>query len=193
MPQNKSLMIQASVERSILLLRGHKVLLDSSLAELYGVETRALIQAIRRNRLRFPSDFFFQLTFQELAGLRSQIVISNDTTARGGRRYLPYAFTEHGTIMAAMILKTPRAVQASVAVVRAFVQLRRMLSTHQELARKLDELERGIATHDKAIRSLFEAIRQLMAPPLESRRKIGFDLSPCQKPEEQGPGEGRKR
>jgi len=159
------------IERAILLIRGHRVMLDADLAAIYGVETRVLVQAVKRNRDRFPGDFMFQLTKEEFDNLRSQFVTSKQW---GGRRYPPYAFTEHGAVMLASVLNTPIAVQASIQVVRAFVRLREILSTHKELARKLAELEQKIEKHDASIRSIFEAIRQLMAPPKEKRRPIGF-------------------
>ena len=145
-------------ERVILLIRGEKVVLDRDLAELYGVETRALVQAVKRNSERFPKDFMFHLTSKEFGSLRSQIVISK---GKGGRRHVPYAFTEHGAIMAANILKSDRAVQASVQVVRAFVKLRQMLASNAELARKLYELEQK---YDRQFKIIFDAIRQLMTP-----------------------------
>jgi hypothetical protein len=161
------------IEQRILLIRGQRVMLDADLAKLYGVETRVLNQAVRRNPDRFPEDFMFRLTEAETKSLRSQFVISN--TGRGGRRYAPYAFTEHGAIMAASVLNSPRAVKVSVYVVRAFVKLREVLSTHKALARKLAELERRLDTHDDQIEALLEAIRELMVPPPEPRRRrIGF-------------------
>jgi phage regulator Rha-like protein len=167
-------LIQAPAERvenAILLIRGEKVILDSDLALLYGVETRALIQAIKRNPKRLPSDFMFQLNSKEFDVLRSQFVISK---GRGGRRYLPYAFTEHGAIMAANVLNSDRAVQASVQVVRAFVKLRQMLASNADLARKLDALEKK---YDRQFKIVFDAIRQLMTPPPANAKSIGFRAS----------------
>lgn len=158
------------IERSILLIRGQKVILDADLAELYGVPTRTLIQAIKRNINRFPSDFTFLLTRQEVTNLRSQIV----TSSWGGRRHLPRVFTEHGAIMAASVLNSRRAIEVSVFVVRAFVKLKEMASTHRALAQKLAELEHRIEGHDEQIQSLLEAIRRLMALPEPPRRRIGF-------------------
>ena len=150
----------------IFLVRGQKVMLDADLAELYGVPTRRLNEQVRRNADRFPEDFAFQMTNQELAILMSQNATSSrGTRSHGGRRKRPLVFTEHGAIMAASVLNSPRAVQISVFVVRAFVQLREMLSSNKELARKLNELERRLTTHDRAITELIEAIRQLMTPP----------------------------
>src|SRR4030043_383112 len=149
-------------------------MLDSDLAELYGVTTKRLNEQIRRNLGRFPDDFMFQLTPQEADSLRSQFATSKPE--RGGRRYLPYAFTEHGAIMAASVLNSPQAVRMSVFVVRAFVKLREMMSTHKELAHKLAELERKLQNHDESIRSLVVAIRQLMRPPESEtpKRRKGF-------------------
>lgn len=135
----------------IRLIRGQKVVMDSDLALLYGVPTKVLNQAVKRNTERFPEDFIFQLSENEEESLRSQIVTSN---GRGGRRYMPYAFTEHGAVMLANVLRSKRAIDMSVYVVRAFIRLREMISRNHELAEKIDELERRITTHDKAIRSL---------------------------------------
>ena len=160
------------IESRIVLIRGHKVMLDSDLAELYGVTTKRLNEQVKRNRERFPVDFMFQLTSSETTNLRSQIATSKQR--RGGRRYRPYAFTEHGAIMAASVLNSHRAIEVSVYVVRAFVKLREMLRTHKELARKLAELEKRIEGHDEEIIVLFEAIRRLMEPPEKTSRRIGF-------------------
>jgi hypothetical protein len=155
------------IERCILLIRGEKVMLDADLAQLYGVETRTLLQAVKRNADRFPPDFAFQLTPEEFDNLRSQIVISS----WGGRRYPPYAFTEHGIAMLSSVLRSPRAVQVNIEIMRAFIRLRRMLASHRDLARKLADLERK---YDAQFKVVFDAIRQLMAPPVKPRRSIGF-------------------
>jgi hypothetical protein len=168
-----------AVESRILFLRRHRVILDADLAELYDVPVRQLNQQIKRNQGRFPSDFVFQLTPKEQEGLRSQNVISNGR--RGGRRYLPYAFTEHGAIMAASVLNSERAVQMSVFVVRAFVRLRELLATNWRLAAKISELERHLEAHDTAIQEIVEAVRELMIPDEKPRRKLGFQL-PSQRP-----------
>lgn len=160
----------ARIESRIFLIRGHKVMLDSDLAELYGVTTKRLNEQVKRNKERFPSDFMFQLTSDEAKRLRSQFA----TSKRGGRRYRPYAFTEHGAIMAASVLNSHRAIEVSVYVVRAFVKLREMLRTHKELARRLAELEKRIEGYDEEIIALFEAIRQLMEPPEKHAKRIGF-------------------
>src|ERR1700757_782930 len=162
------------VESRILIFRLHRVILDSDLAELYGVPVKRLNEQVKRNRERFPSDFMFQLTAEELESLRSQNATSKG--GRGGRRYAPYAFTEHGAIMAATVLNSERAVEMSVFVVRAFVRLREMLATNQQLASKFDELEQRLDTHDASIQELIEAIRELMAPEPASGRRIGFQL-----------------
>jgi hypothetical protein len=162
------------IERLIHLARGEKVLLDADLARLYGVETKMLNRAVRRNRSRFPPDFMFQLTAEETANLRCQIGTSS--SEYGGRRYRPYVFTEQGVAMLSSVLRSERAVQVNVAIMRAFVSLRRMLAANETLAKKLAELERRLAGHDQAIRSLFDAIRKLMAPPVKPSRGIGFHV-----------------
>jgi hypothetical protein len=159
------------IEQRIYLMRGHKVMLDFDLAQLYGVETRALLQAVKRNLDRFPPDFMFQFSKAELERWRSQIVISNPTLKMGLRR-APYAFTEQGVAMLSSVLKSRRAVQVNIQVMRAFVRLREILGTHKGLARKLAALERK---YDAQFKVVFDAIRQLMAPsPLPPRRQIGF-------------------
>jgi hypothetical protein len=159
------------VERKIYLLRGHKVMLDRDLAKLYGVETRTLNQAVRRNIDRFPEDFMFQLSEKEFVNLKSQIVISS---WGGSRRARPYAFTEQGVAMLSSVLKSKQAVQVNIAIMRAFVWLREALSTNRELAKRLQELEISTAGHDKNITVLFEAIRALMDKPEKPKRPIGF-------------------
>ncbi len=158
------------IERSILLIRGHKVMLDSDLAELYGVTTFNLNKAVRRNIDRFPQDFMFQLTVDEARVLRFQIGMSKPR-GRGGRRYLPYVFTEQGVAMLSSVLRSKRAVQVNVEIMRTFVRLRQMLSSHADLARKLEALEKK---YDAQFRVVFDAIRRLMTPPEPKRRKIGF-------------------
>jgi len=176
MPSPRSALV-VPVESRIFVQRGQKVILDSDLAELYGVPVKRLNEQVKRNRERFPQDFMFQLSAEEEQSLRSQ----NATSKRGGRRYLPYAFTEHGAIMAATVLNSERAVQMSVFVVRAFVRLREVLATNQQLAGKIDELERRLDTHDASIQELIEAIRELMEPAPASGRPIGFQLPAGQK------------
>lgn len=173
--KQKSIVPLERIERAILLIRGEKVLLDSDLAELYGVKTRVLNQAVRRNLERFPKDFMFQLTKEEYRSLRSQFVTLKPGRGRH-RKYLPYAFTEHGAVMLASVLNSPIAIRMSIFVVRAFVRLREILSTHKELARKLIELEQRIAQHDETIQSIFAVIKKLMAPPKQKSRPIGFRI-----------------
>jgi hypothetical protein len=162
------------IETAIRSIRGERVILDVDLARIYGVATRVLNQAVRRNREKFPADFIFRLNKAEARQLnRSQFVMGSQK--HRDPRFLPYAFTEHGAIMAANVLNSPRAVQMSVFVVRAFVRLRRMFGAHKEMAAKLSELERKVASHDGNIRALFDAIRQLMTPPEPpTKRSIGF-------------------
>jgi phage regulator Rha-like protein len=159
------------IERTILHIRGEKVMLDSDLAERYGVETKTLNRAVKRNHSRFPTDFMFQLTEAEAKSLRYQIGASND--GRGGRRYLPYAFTEHGALMLANVLNSERAAKTSVQVVRAFVRLRQLLASNAELARKVEALEKR---YDRQFNVVFDAIRRLMSPPEGKRREIGFHV-----------------
>jgi hypothetical protein len=162
------------IESVIVVARGHRVILAADLARIYGVETRVLNQAVKRNHEKFPGDFIFRLTRDEaetLSRSRSQSVILK----RGQNiKFLPHAFTEHGALMAANVLNSPHAVQMSVFVIRAFVRLRHVVTTHKELATKLVELERTVASHDGDIRTLFDAIRQLMEPPPSKSRRIGF-------------------
>jgi len=165
------------IETRIHLVRGHKVMLDADLAALYGVPTKILVQSVKRNLDRFPEDFMFQLTEQELRILRSQIVTSRSVDAGhwGGRRTRPYAFSEQGVAMLSSVLRSRRAITVNIAVMRAFVRLRAMVAANAELARKLDELERRIAGHDEAIASVVRAIRELMAPQeAKPKRQIGF-------------------
>jgi ORF6N domain len=164
------------IENAILLIRGQKVLLDRDLAALYGVSTGNLNRAVKRNMERFPGDFMFQLTIEEARNLRCQSGISS--SGYGGRRYLPFAFTEQGVAMLSSVLRSKQAIQVNVAIMRAFVRLREMLALHKELARKLSELEEKIEGHDTAIQSLFEAIRQLMSPDETEKTKpeIGFHV-----------------
>lgn len=161
------------IESLILTLRGQRVMLDSDLAEIYGVTTKHLNQQFRRNLDRFPKGFAFELTRQEFAQMRSHFV----TASRRNVRHLPVAFTEHGATMLAMVLKSPVAAEASIRIVMGFIYLREQLAAHKELAGKLTELESRVSGHDEALQNLFEAIRQLVEPPLpENRRQIGFHL-----------------
>jgi hypothetical protein len=178
MPENRNLISIETIENIILTIRGYKVLLDTHLADLYGVETRVLIQAVKRNEDRFPIDFMFQLTRIEFDSLRSQIVISK---GKGGRRYLPYVFTEQGVAMLSSVLRSKQAVRVNIELMRAFVRLRYLLSTQSELAQKLAELEQRTEGHDEQIQVIFEAIRQLMAPTDKKAKKIGFTVKEKQK------------
>ncbi len=165
------------IERKILLIRGQKVMLDSDLSDLYGVETKALIQVVKRNPSRFPQDFVFQLDGDEFKNLRSQFV----TSSWGGRRYLPYAFTEQGVAMLSSVLNSERAILVNVQIIRTFVRLREILATHKDLARKLEELEKK---YDEQFAVVFsqrdpfgQAIRELMTPPEPPpKRRIGFGV-----------------
>ncbi len=178
-----TLIVAERIERRILLIRAQKVILDEGLAALYGVGTKVLVQAVKRNADRFPPDFMFQLSPEEDETLRSQIVTSKP--GRGGRRYRPYAFTEHGVAMLSSVLKSRQAVQVNIEIVRTFVRLRELLATHADLAQKLEALEKR---YDSQFREVFDAIRQLMAPPAAPKRgRIGFPAQP------EPPGETRGR
>ena len=168
--KSRSLIPIERIERSILLIRGQKVMLSTDLADLYQVEPRVLVQAVKRNISRFPQDFMFQLTEEEYSNLKSQFVISS---WGGLRRARPYAFIEQGVAMLSSVLRSKRAIQVNIEIMRAFVRLRRILSSHADLARKLDELEKK---YDAQFKIVFDAIRQLMAPkdPEPSKKRIGF-------------------
>jgi phage regulator Rha-like protein len=160
------------IEQKIFLIRGLRVMLDTDLAEMYGVEVKQLKRQVRRNIDRFPSDFMFELSKDEYHALRCQF----GTLKRGTHsKYLPYAFTEQGVAMLSSVLNSSRGIQVNIAIMRVFVKLREILSAHKELAYKLTELERRIEKHGGEIRSIFKAIRQLMAPPEKPRRRIGFN------------------
>ena len=164
-----------SIQQRIYLIRGYKVMLDADLADLYGTTTGRMNEQVRRNAGRFPEDFMFQLTEAEHEVLRSQIAISK---GRGGRRYLPLAFTEQGVAMLSSILKSQRAIQVNILIVRAFVQLRKLMATHKDVVRKLDELEKKVSVHDERITAVFEAIKELLTPEEPPKRqKIGFQAS----------------
>ena len=159
------------VASRILEIRGKKVMLDRDLAKLYGVETRILLQAVKRNLHRFPDDFMYQLAREEVTILRSQFV----TSSWGGRRYLPYVFTQEGVAMLSSVLNSERAIQVNILIMRAFVRLREVLLTHKEIITKIESLEKKYSDHDKKIRDIFDAIRQLLEPPkAKERRLIGF-------------------
>lgn len=180
------------IEQTILMIRGHRVILDSELSKLYGVPTKVLNQAVKRNANRFPRDFAFQLSTAEVRNLRSQFVTSSVEPVKSTRsslnrsqfvtgpqkhrdpRFRPWAFTEHGTVMVASVLNSEQAVGVSIYVVRAFVKLRETLASHKILSRKIDELERTVSSHDGHIKTLFEAIRRLMEPSASKSRRIEF-------------------
>ena len=186
MAKKSQIVSPQQIEQAVLSLRGEQVLLDADLASFYGVTTKALNQAVKRNRSRFPRDFMFRLTQKETAELnRSQSVtgaerlrsqsVTSKTSGRGGRRYPPYAFTEEGVAMLSSVLRSRRAVQVNIEIMRAFVRLRRILAVNSELARRLDELESRVQGHDEQFVHVIRAIRQLMAPPESpKRRRIGF-------------------
>ena len=166
--------VASRVDSKIFVLRGQRVILDRDLAELYGVQVRQLNQQAKRNAKRFPPAFRFQLSPHELKFLRSQNVISSE--GHGGARYLPYAFTEHGAIMAATVLNSERAIEMSVFVVLAFVRMRRAIAGNRNVLTKLAELERRLEGHDTDIQDLMNAIRELMSPPEPTRTRIGFEV-----------------
>jgi GAF domain-containing protein len=199
--QPNSIVAAERIEQAILLVRGHKVLLDSELARLYGVETKALVRATKRNRERFPADFMFQLTREEWAALKCRIgaldlrcqigtssqergtratnhsraVVTPESASHGGRRHAPYAFTEQGVAMLSSVLRSPRAVQVNIEIMRAFVRLRHVLAVNADLARRLDEVEQRLGEHDEQFVQVIRAIRELMQPPPgPPRRRIGF-------------------
>jgi hypothetical protein len=184
MPENRSLIPAERIECAILLIRGQKVLLDNDLSSLYGVETKRLLEAVRRNIQRFPEDFMFQVTWEEAEILRSQFVTSRlqaggrsrsqfATLKRGHNiKYLPYAFTEQGVAMLSSVLRSPRAVAVNIEIMRAFVRMRQILSSHADLARKVENLEKK---YDGQFKVVFDALRELMQPPPgKAKRTIGF-------------------
>ena len=170
MGKKTRLITKENIEQLIFIIRGQKVMLSTHIAELYEVESRVLVQAVKRNIERFPEDFMFQLTDEEFENLKSQIVISS---WGGMRRAKPYAFTEQGVAMLSSVLRSKRAVQVNIEIMRAFVRLREMLAAHRALARKLVDLEKK---YDEQFKVVFEAIHQLMTPPEKPKRKIGFEV-----------------
>ena len=176
-PTKKSLSKRVTVsvqliERRIYLIRGHKVMIDVDLAELYEVTTKRFNQQVRRNLKRFPEDFMFQLTTEEAESLRSQFATSN--TGRGGRRYLPFAFTEQGVSMLSSVLNSERAIEVNIAIMRAFVKLRQLLESNEELNRKFAAVIRKLATHDKYFTVVFDELKKLNEPQIRPRKQIGF-------------------
>jgi hypothetical protein len=165
--------IAPDVGQLILTLRGQRVILDSDLAKLYGVPTFRFNEAVKRNRHRFPDDFLFQLTREEVEGLTSQIAMSK--IGSGGRRTLPWAFTEHGALQASNVLNSPKAIAMSVYIIRAFIRLREVLTDNQVMARRMAEVEKTLVTHDAALRDIYQRIKPLLLPPPDPpRKKIGF-------------------
>jgi uncharacterized membrane-anchored protein YjiN (DUF445 family) len=170
---NKEIIPTQQIAQAIYVIRGQRVMLSQDLAILYGVAVKVLNQAVKRNAVRFPADFVFQLKAEELANLKSQFV----TSSWGGpRRAPPYAFTEQGVAMLSSVLKSERAVKVNIAIMRAFVKLRQTLETNRELAKKFEALEKRVGKHDKKIAAIIDAIRQLMAPPEKPKREIGFHV-----------------
>lgn len=165
-----------AIEKRILAVRDRQVMLDEDLADLYGVETKVLVQQVKRNAKRFPADFMFQLTKAEVEALRSQFVTSNE--GRGGRRYLPYVFTEQGVAMLSGVLRSDRAIAVNIEIMRAFVELRRVAGSFEDLQKRLDQMELDIGArlseHDEQLHQIFEALRQLIAPPPRPSRPVGF-------------------
>jgi hypothetical protein len=182
-PQGKPTALQSLISGQILVMREQRVMLDSDLAELYGVQTKVLVQAIKRNALRFPQDFMFQLSKEEFMALRSQTVTSNG--GRGGRRTAPFALTEQGVAMLSSVLNSPRAIAVNIEIMRTFVRIRELAATHGELAKRLSELEEKTEKlsmqHDtfsqntrNQLKHVLEALRELMTPPVQPKRPIGF-------------------
>jgi len=161
-----------AIERRIFVIRDRQVMLDEDLADLYGVETKRLIQQVKRNLKRFPEDFMFQLSKAEASSLRSQIATSNDS--RGGRRYAPYVFTEQGVAMLSGVLHSDRAIAVNIEIMRAFVELRRTAISYAAIEKRLEKIERGVEEHDEQLGQIFKALRQLIAPPPKPKHPIGF-------------------
>jgi len=172
LPQN-AIVPTGAINQKIFFVRGTRVMLDADLAQLYGVATKNLNKAVKRNATRFPSDFMFQLSSKDLHGLRFQFGTSKE--GRGGRRFAPYAFTEQGVAMLSSVLRSARAVQVNVAIMRTFVRLREMLATHEELRRKIDVMEKR---YDARFQAVFETIRQMLETPIPAKKPIGFHARP---------------
>jgi len=161
-----------AIEKRILVVRGRQVMLDEDLADLYGVETKRLVEQVKRNLDRFPEDFMVQLNKEEAAALRSQTATSN--TGRGGRRYAPYVFTEQGVAMLSSVLRSKRAIAVNIEIMRAFVELRRVASSYTLIEKRLEQVERGMGEHDEQMKQIFNALHQLIVPPPQPKRPIGF-------------------
>src|SRR6188474_387096 len=175
-PQATSLEVIATpaIEKRIYAIRGRQVMPDEDLADLYGVETKRLIEQVKRNFERFPEDFMFQLRKDEAAALRSRIATSN--TGRGGRRYAPYVFTERGVAMLSSVLRSKTAIAVNIEIVRAFVQLRRVANSYAAIEKRLEQIERGMGEHDEQLEQIFGALRQLITPPAPAKRLVGFRI-----------------
>jgi phage regulator Rha-like protein len=174
MPATKAISIpDERIVKRILVIRGKKVMLDRDLAELYGVETKTLVRSVKRNVKRFPEEFMFQLTKEEFDSLRYQFGTSNQNQ-RGGRRYQPYAFTEHGTSMLSSVLRSDRAIQINILIIKAFVRMRELLETNEVLRAKLNAMEQQLGTHSKQIRDVYSVLRRLIEEPVKPKNTIGF-------------------
>lgn len=167
-----SLIAAPTIEKRIFIVRGRQVMLDEDLADLYGVETKRLIQQVKRNLKRFPEDFMLQLDKAEVEILRSQIATSND--GRGGRRYAPYVFTEQGVAMLSGVLRSDRAIAVNIEIMRTFVELRRVASSYAAIEKRLEEIERELGGHDEQLHQIFKTLRQLISPPVRPKRPVGF-------------------
>ncbi len=174
--KNKLLLAEEAIMNMIYIVRGHRVMLDRDLAVLYGVETKVLKQAVRRNLIRFPKDFMFEMTKKEFENWRSQIVTSNSGDIMG-LRYSPYCFTEQGLTMLSCILTSERAVAVNIQIIRAFHKMREMITTHKDILLKLEQLEKRVTDHDEDLKLIFSAIKQLLHPPPRQRTRIGFRRS----------------
>ena len=166
------LMATPAIEKRIFVVRGRQVMLDEDLADLYGVETKRLVQQVKRNLKRFPGDFMIQLDQAEAEALRSQIATSNE--GRGGRRYAPYVFTEQGVAMLSGVLRSDRAIAVNIEIMRTFVELRRVASSYTAIETRLEEIERGLGGHDEQLHQIFKTLRQLISPPARPKRPVGF-------------------
>jgi ORF6N domain len=172
--KSPKLIVAPAIGKRIFVARERQVMLDEDLADLYGVETKRLVEQVKRNLERFPEDFMFQLDKQEAAALRSQIATSS--TGRGGRRYSPYVFTEQGVAMLSSVLRSKRAIAVNIEIMRAFVELRRVAGSYAGIEKRLEQIEGGMGDHDDQLEQIFNALRQLMAPPPNSKRPVGFRI-----------------
>jgi ORF6N domain len=166
------LIVAPAIEKRIFVIRERQVMVDEDLADLYGVETKRLVEQVKRNVDRFPEDFMFQLNKDEAAALRSQSATSN--SGRGGRRYAPYVFTEQGVAMLSSVLRSKRAIAVNIEIMRAFVELRRVASSYAAIEKRLEQIERGMGEHDEQLEQIFKALHQLISPPPQPQRPVGF-------------------